>query len=161
MGDNDNKEADDFFQCLGEIWRDVAAIEFFMRCAVAQARGDIKKLPKHPYRKGAEYSEYPRSFAAGHFSEVVKEFVKTFPRFAEQNPQFFSRHLVDFRNAMAHGVIVEIGNSGTDELIKFRRRRGKLVVEYQLPLEMHRLRQLRQSFKELRCHIMNEARDRP
>lgn len=159
MASNDNNEVDEFFQCLGEIWRDVAAIEFLMRCAVAQARGDIKKLPKHPYPKGAEYSEYPWSFAAKHFSEVVEAFVNTFPRFAEHNPQFW-RHLVDFRNAMAHGVIAEIGNSGTDELIKFRRRKGKLVVEYQLPLEMHRLRQLRQSFKELRCHIMNEARDR-
>jgi hypothetical protein len=90
---------------------------------------------------------------------VVKEFVKTFPRSAEANPGFWT-HLVEFRNAMAHGVIVEIGNSGIDELVKFRRRKGKLVVEYQMRLEMQTLRQLRQSFKELRCHIMNEARDR-
>lgn len=40
MSENDNKELSDFFQCLGEIWRDVAAIEFLMRCAIAQAEGD-------------------------------------------------------------------------------------------------------------------------
>lgn len=91
---------------------------------------------------------------------MVREFVRAFPEFAANTPNFWT-YLVEFRNAMAHGVIAEIGNSGVDELIKFKRRKGKLVVEYQLPLEIQRLRQLRQSFKELRSHIMNEARDKP
>jgi hypothetical protein len=160
MADNKNKELDEFFQCLGEIWRDVTAIEFLMRCAIAQAEGDKYKLPRHPYLKGAEYVEYPRSFALRSFSDVVDEFVNAFPQFVRANQGFWAL-LVDFRNAMAHGVVAEIGNSGVDELIKFKPGKEKLVVEYALPLEMQTLRQLRQSFKELRCHIMNEARDQP
>lgn len=160
MAGDDNKEIAEFFQCIGEIWRDIAIMEFLMRCAIAQAEGDKHKMPRYPYLKGAEYVEYPRSFALRSFSDVVDEFVRAFPQFAATNPGFWTL-LVDFRNAMAHGVIAEIGDSGVDELIKFKPEKGKLVVEYSLPLEVQRLRQLRQSFKELRCHIMNEARDRP
>lgn len=160
MAKDDNKDISEFFQCIGEIWRDVTLIEFLMRCAVAQAEGDKHKFPQHPYLKGAEYSEYPRSFSLRSFSDVVDEFVRAFPQFAKAKPEFWTL-LVEFRNAMAHGVVAEIGNSGVDELIKFKPGKKKLVVEYALKLEMQTLRQLRQSFKELRCHIMNEAGDRP
>lgn len=160
MASDKDQEVNEFFQCLGEIWRDVAAIEFLMRCAIAQEQGDKDKVPRWPYHKGSEYDEYPASFSLMYFSDVVREFQQTFPEFAAHNPQIWDI-LIEFRNAMAHGVIAEISNSGVDELVKFKLRNKKLVVEYQLPLEMQRLRQLRQSFNELRRHIMNEARDRP
>ena len=91
----------DFFQCLGEIWRDVAATEFLMRRAIAQKEGDITKLPQHPYSQGSEFIEYPRAFSIRYFSDVVKGFPKWFQGFAAPNAEAWDL-LIEFRNAMAH-----------------------------------------------------------
>ncbi len=149
------KETKDFFETLGEIWRDITAIEFLMRGALAQKSGDVSKFPIPPYTKGKVYADYPKAFSHRLFSDVVQEFNKYFPSLA------IPRELIDLRNAMAHGLILEINHSGIEELIKFRRQNDDtIMVEFALTLEPQRLAQLRQSLKELRRHISKEAADK-
>lgn len=76
MNRNDNKE---FFECLGEIWRDITAIEFLMRCAIAKKDGDINTIPKPPFEKDKTYIDYPDSFSHYSFEVVVAKFNKRFP----------------------------------------------------------------------------------
>jgi len=145
----------EFFETLGEICRDIAAIEFLMRCALAQKEGDISNFPKPPYKKGDKHSVYPRSFSITYFSEVVKEFNKKFPDFV------IPGELIEFRNALAHGFIAEINSCGTDELVKFKKtKNGILETEFFLPLELSRMKQLRQSIREVRKNVMQKARDK-
>jgi hypothetical protein len=144
------KEILQFFECLGEIWRDITATEFLMRCAIAKKDGDIFKFPQPPYIKGKIYKDYPDSFSSHKFETITSKFNKHFP--AIQVPQEF----IDLRHAMAHGIISQINSNGIDQLIKFKETSNpkELKIEFSLPLEAKRLAQLRQSLKELRRHIM-------
>lgn len=149
------KETKFFFGALGEIWRDITAIEFLMRGALAQKGGDVSKFPHPPYTKGKIYTDYPKAFSYKLFSDVVQEFNKKFPHLT------IPQELIDLRNAMAHGLILEINNSGTEELVKFRKQDdGTLMVEFGLILETQRLLQIRQSLKELRRRVSSEAADK-
>ncbi|MFA7315932.1 MAG: hypothetical protein WC059_04000 [Candidatus Paceibacterota bacterium] len=146
----------EFFETLGEIWRDVTLIEFLMRCALAQKRGEISKIPKPPFKKGMTYNIYPKSFSHTYFSEVVQDFNKEFPHLA------IPVELVELRNAMAHGFIAEIDNSGVDEVVKFKKQKsGTLMVEFSMSLEQKKVEQIRQSLKELRRYVALEAADKP
>ncbi len=144
-----------FFECLGEIWRDITAIEFLMRCAIAKTNGDIDKFPLPPYTKGRVYNHYPNSFSHYSFEIVVAKFNKRFPNLA------IPPELIQLRDAMAHGITMEIENSGNIELVKFKESKDKsnLRVEFQLTLELIRITQIKQSLGELRRHIMKVAGD--
>jgi hypothetical protein len=149
-----------FFECLGEIWRDITAIEFLMRCAIAKKDKDIKYIPKPPYIKGKSYKKYPKSFANPSFSFVAKTFSNLYPSLA------MPKELIQLRNAMAHGLITEVNNSGITELIKFKETKnnidnmGVLKVEFSITLEMKRILQIRQSLKEYRDWIIKEIDER-
>jgi hypothetical protein len=146
----------EFFEILGEVWRDITAIEFLMRCALAQKEGDINKIPKPPYSKGKSYSEYPRSFSFKYFSDVAQEFNKEFPKLA------IPQELIDLRNAMAHGFISEIDHSGVNEIVKFKKQKNNtLMVEFSITLEQKRIKQFRQALKEIRQFIALEAAVKP
>jgi len=149
------KETSIFFECLGEIWRDVTAIEFLMRCVIAKKEGESSKFPQPPYNKGKTYKDYPDSFSHYTLEDIVDKFKKLLP--TTQVMQDF----VDFRHAMAHGIIAQINNSNTEQLIKFNENKKlkELSVEFSLPLETKRLLQLRQSFHELKGYIMKELDD--
>lgn len=150
------KNIKEFFETLGEIWRDITAIEFLMRGALAQKEGDVYKMPKPPYTKGKIYTEYPKSFSCTYFNDVAQNFNKKFPKLA------IPQELIDLRNAMAHGFIAQINNSGIDEVVKFRRQKDNtLMVEFSMTLEPKRIAQIRQSLKELRRYIALEAADKP
>lgn len=152
-----SKNINEFFEILGEIWRDITAIEFLMRCALAQRDGDASRLPKPPYEKGNIYREYPKSFSYESFGDVAEEFNKKFPQLA------IPSELIGLRNAMAHGIIAKINHGEVDELVKFKKQKGDnaLIVEFSMPLEQKRIEQIRQSLKKLRQHIMLEAADKP
>ncbi len=151
----ETKKVKEFFETIGEIWRDITLIEFLMRAALAQKNGDIKKIPKPPYTKGKIYNEYPISFSPTYFSEVAADFNKKFPKLA------LPQELIDLRNTMSHGFISEINNSGVDEVIKFRKQKDNtLMVEFSMTLEQKRIAQIRQSLHELRLHIALEAADK-
>lgn len=149
------KEISQFFKYLGEIWRDVTAIEFLMRCAIAKEEDELSKFPQPPYNKGKIYKNYPDSFSHYNLETVIAKFSKLFPTM--QPPQAF----IDFRHAMAHGIITQINNSGTEQLIKFKENKKlkELSVEFSIPLETKRLSQLRQSLHEFRGYIMREVDD--
>lgn len=149
------KEISYFFECLGEIWRDITAIEFLMRCAITQKDEETNKFPKPPYNKNKVYLEYPKSFSHFSFEKIVEKFNKRFPLI--QIP----KEIVELRDAMAHGVIAQINNDSTEQLIKFKETENKeLKIEFSLTLEPNRIAQLRQSLKELRGYIMKEANDK-
>ena len=153
--EENGKEIKDFFECLGAIWRDITAIEFLMRGALAQKNGDVNLWPQTPYTKGKSYNRYPKSFSFKYFEEVAKKFNKEFPKLA------IPQELIDFRNAMAHGCIFEIDNNGVDELIKFRKQKDNtLLIEFSMPLEIKRIQQIRQSLMKLRRFIGQEASDK-
>lgn len=141
-----------FFECLGEVWRDISGIEFLMRCAIAKKDGDIDKLPVAPYDKGKTYNQYPKSFSDLSFENVTIKFNKRFPEIRIPN------EIIQLRNAMAHGVISEINNDGITRLIKFREQKEerKLKVEFSLNLDLKTLEQLRQSIHELRRYVILE-----
>lgn len=148
------EEISKFFAYLGEIWRDVTLIEFLMRCAIARYDGDIKKFPLPPYIKGKIYKNPPKSFLHYNLETIVKKFNKRFPEV--QIPQ----ELINFRHAMAHGVIVQINNSNVEDLIKFKDNSdGNIEVEFSLPLEITRLKGILESLYVLKRHIMELAKD--
>jgi len=151
-----NKDEFNFFECLGEIWRDITAIEFLMRCAIAKKDEEIKEMPKPPFIKGRVYKNYPKSFSHFSFEIVVSKFNKRFPQFVVPN------ELVQLRDAMAHGVIAEIDNRGVIELVKFKETKDikELKVEFSMSMEPKRIAQIRQSLKEFRRHIMQEVDDK-
>jgi hypothetical protein len=142
-----------FFVCLGEIWRDITVIEFLMRCAIAKEDGDINLLPKPPYTKGRVYMNYPKSFSHYSFEIVSAKFSKRFPKLD------IPEELIHLRDAMAHGLISEVNNSGIIELVKFKENDGVggLQIEFSMTLELPRLLQIRQLLKELRGYIMREV----
>lgn len=140
-----------FFEFIGEIWRDITAIEFLMRCAIAKKDGDIHKLPQPPYIKGKTYKNYPKSFSHYSFQVVTEKFNKRFPKI------FMPNELVQLRDALAHGTIAEINNSGSEQLIKFKETDKKeLKVEFSLTLDHKKLAQIRQSLTEFRIFITQE-----
>jgi len=142
-----------FFESLGVIWRDINAIEYLMRVAIAQKDGEQHILPEAPFIKGKVYEKYPKAFTYTYFGDVVEKFNDRFPHIT------ISAEIVQFRNAFAHGLIVELDHSGVVELVKFRehKKNKRLMVEFSIPLEAKRVTQMRQSFKELRRLIMNEV----
>ena len=119
--------------------------------------GDIGLLPKPAYTKNKVYETYPKSFSHFSFEIVAKKFNKRYPKLA------IPSELVQLRDAMAHGLIVEVDNSGMTELIKFKQEveSKNLTVEFNMPLEITRLAQIRQSLKELRRYIAIEVDDNP
>ena len=144
-------EKNQFFTYLWEIWRDITVIEFLMRCAIAKQDNDIHKFPKPPYVKGKIYKEYPQSFSDPSFKNITKKFNECFPKLS------IPSEVVNFRNAMAHGIISEINISWVNELVKFKQKKDKsLMVEFGMSLELEKLAQLRQSLNELRGYIMKE-----
>ncbi len=145
-----DEKISDFFECLGEIWRDITAIEFFMRCILAKHNGELDKFPKPPYTKGKIYKNPPSSFLDSSFGNTVKEFNKLSLGF------LIPDEIVQLRHAMAHGLIMEVNKEGFDRLIKFIRKKEKIKVEFNMPLKIQRLAQIRQSMKELRRHMMKE-----
>jgi len=149
------EDVKEFFSTLGEVWRDITAIEFLMRAALSHKRGDISKWPKPPYNKGRIYKDYPESFKPTYFESLAKKFNKEFPKLA------IPQELIDLRNAMAHGLIAEIDHGGVDELIKFRKQEdGTLKIEFSMTLETKRINQIKQSLKEIRRYIAIEAADK-
>lgn len=114
-----NKGDFNFFECLGKILRDITAIEFLMRCAIAKTDGEIEKIPKPPFTKGKVYKDYPKSFSHFSFEIIVAKFNKRFPQLA------LPQELIQLRDAMAHGLIVEIDNSGVTEIVKFKEVKGE------------------------------------
>jgi hypothetical protein len=150
------EEVSQFFECLGEIWRDVTAIEFLMRCAIAKSDGEISKFPKPPYEKGKIYKSPPNSFRHLSFEMITKKFNKRFPHIS------LPQEVISFRDAMAHGITVDVNSSGVTQLIKFKeiKETKELQVEFSMPLELQRLAQLRQSFSEFRRYIMQEVDDK-
>jgi hypothetical protein len=148
MNTNSENEINEFFAALGEIWRDITAIEFLMRIALAQKDGEIDNFPQPPYSKGRVYLKYPSSFAHKYFSNVIKEFNNKFPNLA------MPKELEDLRNAMAHGIIAQINKSGPDQLVKFRNQEnGELLVEFAKQLEMSWLQAVRLNLAKLRRKI--------
>lgn len=73
------KETSSFFECLGEIWRDITAIEFLMRCAIAKHNGELDGFPKPPYTKGKIYKDPPDSFLDSSFGNTTSKFNELFP----------------------------------------------------------------------------------
>jgi len=147
-------ETKEFFKCLGEIWRDITAIEFLMRACIAKKDGEINKFPKPPYEKGKIYSDCPNSFSIQGFSNVATKFNKYFTKLT------IPQELIDLRHAMAHGIIAEVDKDGVDRLVKFNKNKNnELVVEFAMPLEKERIAQIRQSLRERRRHIGKEADD--
>ncbi len=141
-----------FFQDLGEIWRDITAIEFLMRCAITKKDGEMDKFPKPPYTKGRSYHEYPRSFSHLSFEIVVAKFNGRFPKIV------MPQELVQLRDAMAHGVTTEINKSGVIQLVKFKenKKSKELKVEFSLDLQLEKIVHIRRSLVDLRRCIMKE-----
>jgi hypothetical protein len=135
-----------FFQDLGEIWRDITALEFLMRCAIAKYDGEESKFPKPPYEKGKSYKKYPKAFAHLSFEIVVEKFNNRFPE------MIIAEEIVQLRDAMAHGITAEIDKSGKTQLVKFKEMKDskELMVEFSIILESKRVAQLRHLLMELR-----------
>jgi hypothetical protein len=146
-------ENEQFFQCLGEIWRDITAIEFLMRCAIAAREGDIDQFPQPPYEKGKSYKKYPESFSHLNFEMVTKKFNTRFLHLR------IPEEVIHLRDAMAHGVIAEINKNGITQLVKFKENKEEkaLIVEFSLTLENKIIAQIRQSLRALRTSIMDEV----
>jgi hypothetical protein len=139
-----------YFECLGEIWRDVTAIEFLMRCAVAKYNGEESKFPLPPYTKGKIYDNPPKIFLEMSFGKVMKKFNELFPDI------YMPEELKNLRNAMAHGVIASV-NGKTEQLIKFKKNNeDKVLIEFSLLLELRRLEGIRISVRNLRIHVMQK-----
>jgi hypothetical protein len=145
-----SEEISQFFAHLGEVWRDITAIEFLMRCAIAKSNKDLEKLPKPPFKKGQIYKDYPTSFAHYSFEIVTKKFNKRFPKIC------IPEEVIQLRDAMAHGFTAELNKSGVIQLVKFKEVKKELIVEFSLDLKPQTLAQLRQSLMELRRYIMEE-----
>lgn len=141
-----NEEISQFFECLGEIWQDITAIEFFMRCAIAKKEGQITQFPKPPYTKGRIYENPPDSFLLNKFEDILTKFNGYFPEITIPN------ELMQLRHAMAHGIISEINESGTTEIIKFKKikQKNEIEIEFSMPLDIKRMLQIRQSIHELK-----------
>ncbi len=145
-------ETSKFFECLWEIWYNISNIEFLMRSAIAKKDWEEKLFPEPSYKKGRIYSEYPSSFSRFGFEEIIEKFNKRFPHIK------IPKELSQLRNGMAHGVMSQVNWGDYQELLKFREKKeeGLLEIEFQMYLELWRLKQIRQSLVELRRYIMKE-----
>ena len=149
------KKEEIFFANLGEIWRDITAIEFLMRCAIAKFDNELEKFPKPPYEKGKIYKNVPKSFLISSFQKVKSEFNKKFPK------DKFPQELVELRNAMAHGIISQINQKSFDQLVKFRNyQKEDFKIEFQMNLEIERLMQIKKSLCELRRNLGKICNDK-
>lgn len=146
------KEIEQFFQNLGEIWRDITALEFLMRCAIAKDDNELDKFPLPPYEEGKIYDKYPKSFKHLSFEIVTTKFNSRFPKLT------IPEEVIQLRDAMAHGLIAEINNNGLIQLVKFKENKEskQLIVEFSLTLEQQKIAQLKQSLMELRRYIALE-----
>jgi len=150
------QELSKFFESLGEIWRDINAIEYLMRVAIAQKDDEQHILPKAPFTQGRVYNEYPRAFAYSGLGKVVEKFKERFPDIN------LPANLVQLRNALAHGLIAELDFSGTIDIIKFREHTNNktLEIEFSMPLDQQTLNRFRQKIKDFRRNIMTEVDDK-
>lgn len=140
-----------FFAGIWEIWRDITAIEFLMRCAIAKKDKDDYKFPNPPYTKNKIYPNPPKSFLHSSFTIIVNKFNKRFPEIS------IPIILIELRNAMAHWLIVEIDDRGFDELVKFNKIEwiNEIQVESNIKFDLITVKQIWQSIKELRKVIIN------
>ena len=151
-----DEEISQFFECLGEIWRDITTIEFFMRCGIAKKEGDIVKLPKPPYTKGRIYKDYPNSFKQCSFEDTLSQFNTHFSKNIKIPKEF-----MDLRNAMAHGIIADIDKNGINEIVKFKelKKQQGLEVEFNISLELEKLKEIRKSLRNVRIYIGQLVKD--
>lgn len=149
----DQSEIKEFFECLGEIWRDITAIEFLMRCAIASYDGEKPKIPEPPFHQGRTIENYPEAFKNHGFGEVVRMFNERF-----QDLQIPDQ-ITQLRHAMAHGLVSVINNEEHNQLVKFREVKNGLKIEFSTELRMNNIKQIRQSLKELRGYIMKKVND--
>lgn len=145
----EKKDIPNFFECLGEVVRDIAAIEFIMRCALAKKDGEEKKFPKPPYTKGRVYPVYPKVFSIVRLEELIEEFNKKFPTIQ------ISEEFKQIRHAFAHGIVAEIDKDGTMQLIKFKTQKKKdLEVEFSMILDLEKMKKLRETLNSLRKKLV-------
>lgn len=156
----ENKNTLDFFQFLGEITRDLWAIEFLMRTAIARNEWDIDKFPKWNYIRWESYGKYPKSFSSEYtyFSAVAKRFTEIYPNLLDSSN---SETLVQLRNALAHWVISKIWENKIEKLIKFKEMKKEwiLLVDFELELTPEKLRIIAISISKIRKDIMIVAWD--
>jgi hypothetical protein len=149
-------EYTELFGLLGEILRDITAIEFLMRCAIAKKDWEILNFPKPPYSKDTIYTNYPDSFWHYSFEIIVEKFHKRLPEI--KIPQ----ELIGLRDAIAHWIISEIWINETPQLVKFKESKinpKELKVEFSINLDQVTLKKLRQLLNELRRAIILVAGD--
>lgn len=142
-----------FFERLGEIWRDMTAIEFLMRCVIAKVDGEIDKFPLPPYTKDKVYINPPKSFLIVGFQKVAEEFSDKVG--SPEIPQ----KIIDLRNAMAHGLIAGINNNEINQLIKFRPTANKIKIEFEEMLGLENLNETRNFLQKLRFDLGEKAKD--
>jgi len=145
-----SKEVNYFFECIWEIWRDITAMEFLMRSAIAKIDWEEEKFPLPPYNKWKTYTSFPDSFWNYNFEIITEKFNKRF-----WDKVRIPIELVNLRNAMAHWIITQINNNPNDILLKFRKNKeDNLEIEFSLELNKQTISQIRQSIKEFRQHII-------
>ena len=140
-----NEEITKFFAHIWEVWRDLSAIEFLMRCCIMKYDNEEEYFPVPPYTKWKEYNNIPKSFKLRSFEKVTERFNSI----EEFKDVYIPQDLIDLRNAMAHGIISQIGNSDVNQLIKFKNKK----VDFSLELSPQNLEQLKQSVWEFRVRI--------
>jgi hypothetical protein len=146
------KDISEFFECLGEVVRDIAAIEFIMRCAIAKKDGEESKFPKPPYAKGKVYKVYPKAFSIIRLEEIIEEFNDKFPKI--KIPEEFKQ----LRHAFAHGIMAEIDGDGMMQLVKFKTQKNRdLEVEFSMILTLEKMKELRIVLNNLRKKIAIDA----
>jgi hypothetical protein len=145
-------EIEVFFQNIGEIWRDITALEFLMRCAIMYKDWDETKFPKPPYDKWKAYKIYPKSFESLGFEIIVTKFNKRYPNIT------IPTELIELRNAMAHWLITQINEWDTNQLIKFREDKDnkELVIEFSISLDLEKINAIKVELCNLRRIISAE-----
>jgi len=143
----------DFFMLLGGIYRDINFLEFLMRSLIAKKEGDINKLVQPPYIRGKEYDIYPASYAIKYFGPVAEKFNSLFPEYA------IDEEVTKFRNALSHGLVADINNSGTEELIHFGKVDGKLIIKYSVKFSIENMETIRKALHEKTRTLMKLADD--
>lgn len=147
MSTNETKE---FFECLGEITRDVSQVEFLMRCAITKHDGQEPLFPTPPYTEGRVYSRCPDAFREplSSFGKVQKRFNVCYP---DHKVPLEVKWL---RDAMAHGLFAEVNHSGALELVKFRDQHdGALKVEFGRSYTLEQLQGIRLHLAQFCRHL--------
>lgn len=151
-----NEDIAHHFESLGEIWRDLTALEFLMRFGIAKKDGQEFDFPQPPYIKGKSYAVYPDAFKSSYgFEVIVNKWNSRFPTIHIPN------EVAELRHAMAHGLMASWNGDDTEQLLKLKEKEDtdgvlKLFVENNISLERARLDQIRQSLKEMRQLIVRE-----